>query len=90
MRDCIVLLRASFRGAAGAKPRPMITASFATVRFAAPAAAMRRESALARLPLFAALFRDFYEPRARKRLIDMAWTSAKLAEHAVVPTLPLA
>ena len=43
-----------------------------------------------RLPLFAANFPNFDKPRARKRLIDMAWSSAESAKHVVVPTFPLA
>ena len=46
--------------------------------------------ALTRLPLFAAIFPNFCEPRGRKRLIDMAWSSAESAKHVVVPTFPLA
>ena len=45
---------------------------------------------LTRLPLFAAIFPNFCEPRGRKRLIDMAWSSAESAKHVVVPTFPLA
>ena len=45
---------------------------------------------LTRLPLFAAIFPNFREPRVRKRLIDMAWSCAESAKHGVVPTLPLA
>ena len=53
-------------------------------------ARIKRDARVARLPLFAAIFPNFCEPRGRKRLIDMAWSSAESAKHVVVPTFPLA
>ena len=59
----------------------MTTIAFDTLKFV---------EKLTRLPLFAAIFPNFCEPRGRKRLIDMAWSSAESAKHVVVPTFPLA